>query len=186
MVLNYWAQIKEPSPENPAVPVSPKDSTSTSPTPKPKPVTYVLRPLWQRASLVGFYVTAGLFFGIAFFQLRSRYVQKLHLVLSSGPSRGSGKGRTLIFQTCADGPLQGHVVPLNQCKIKHAEKDKTSVFLKVEGTHGVFRVGTAGAKIGGKDTPPSQVFDTLVQRGILGERLRTKGGIIQRTRRHGK
>jgi hypothetical protein len=55
-----------------------------------------------------------------------------------------------------------------------APKDKTLVFLEAKGTRGVFRIGTAGAKIDGKDAPPSQVFVELAKRGIPNERLDMK------------
>jgi len=53
-------------------------------------------------------------------------------------------------------------------------KDRTLVFLEAKGARGIFRIGTAGAKIDGKGVPPSQVFDQLTKRGILGEKLERK------------
>ena len=126
--------------------------------------------------MAGVYMVIALSYGVIFFGERARCVYRLHLIASPSPSRGSGsvKGRMLCFQTCANGRLQGHVVPLRHCKIMRAAKDRTLVSLEAKGMRGVFRLGTAGAKIDGKGVPPSQVFDELARRGLLGQRLEMK------------
>jgi hypothetical protein len=115
-------------------------------------------------------MVVGLSFGIMFFNRRAHYVHRLHLA----PPSGSVKGRNLLFQTCGNGRLQGHVVPLSHCKIMLGAKDWTLVSLEAKGTEGVFRIGTTGAKIDGKDVPPSKVFHELSKRGIPSERLDTR------------
>jgi hypothetical protein len=53
-------------------------------------------------------------------------------------------------------------------------KDTSVVYLEAKDRRGIFRIGTEGAKVDGKDTPPSQVFAELAKRGIPSERLGAK------------
>ena len=163
----------EHSPEKIAASQSSNSTTSTSPASKSEEIVWVLRPLWQRAALASAYMAMVLASGAVLFTQRARYVHRLHLVVQPKPSRGFGsvKGRSLFFQTCHNGRMEGHVVPLGHCKIMVVSEDKTSVILKVEGTRGAFNIGTAGAKIDGNDAPPFQVFAELVKRGIPHEKL---------------
>jgi len=176
LALNHWSRLEKPLPGRPAASPSSKDDTLNSPASESEENTWVLRPLWQRATLAGVYVTVSLSFGVMFFGGRARYVHRLHIMgpLESLQGTGSAKGRTLFFQTCDNGRMHGRVVPLRQCKIMLAARDWTLVFLEAKGTPGVFRIGTAGAKIKGKETPPSEVFAELAKRGIPNQRLDTK------------
>lgn len=171
--MTHWARLEKPSPERPAESPSsnsPANITLTSPATEPEESIWVVRPLWQRATLAGAYLAVSLYFGVMFFGSRARYIHRLHIIYPPVPSQGTGsaKRRSLFFQTCDNsGPMHGRVVPLRRCKMKLAATDRTQVFLEVNGTPAPFRIGTAGAKINGKETPPSRVFTELAKCGIL-------------------
>jgi len=175
LALTRWARLEKLSPERPAESPSsnsPTNITSTSPDTEPEEAIWVLRPLWQRAALAGAYMSVSLAFGVIFFGSRARYIHRLHIIPSPASSQGTGsaKGQSLFFQTCDTSGMYGRVVPLRRCKMKSPATDWTQVFLEVNGTPALFRIGTAGAKINGKEKPPSQVFAELAHRGIPGER----------------
>ncbi|KIM82532.1 hypothetical protein PILCRDRAFT_820390 [Piloderma croceum F 1598] len=180
LAVTRWARLEEkPSSERPAESPSsnsPTNITSTGSPTEPEEPIWVLRPLWQRAALASTYMAVSLAFGVMFFGSRARYVRRLHIISAPSQGTGSAKGRSLFFQTCDNSGMYGRVVPLRRCKMKLVATDWTRVLLEVnhDGNPTLFRVGTAGAKINGKETLPSQVFAELVKCGVLGE-VRDKG-----------
>jgi hypothetical protein len=166
VVLNHWSSIEAPSEEAPLP--SPTDPAQTSPVSKSKDFNYILRPLWQRVTIAGAYVTLAICAGVVFISSRARYINRMHIIapFESAAGAESFKGRTLFFQTCNNGRTRGHIVPLAFCKMTFAASDKTLVFLEAKGIRGGFRIGTADARINGEVVPSSQVFGRLAKRGI--------------------
>lgn len=175
MVLNHWSHIEVP-PEDPPSSASPTESAKTSPGPKSKDLNYVLRPLWQRSSVAGAYVTFAICAGVISFSARARCINRLHIILPSKSTAGTdtAKSRMLFFQSCNDRPTRGHVIPLRSCKITLAASNNSPVFLEAKGIRGAFRIYTVDARINGQVVPPCQIFAHLAKRGIPSQKLKSK------------
>jgi hypothetical protein len=131
LTWNHWTEVVEPVP---------------APAPK-----FTLRPMWQRAAAVTGQVAIGSYLAFMILVGRTRIIQKLWILPSSGALDTSPKEKRVFMQCVHHFKRQGQLYPYRACKLQETRPQDKEILVKIDGVRGFYSLALEGARINGQE-----------------------------------